>query len=125
MDHISTMEKPDAQQPAASDQEPLSEDGAQAKNGAGDSSPAAKKPSLPKRLWAASGLNFMTLTMMFKGAIAPTIALAIYQATSIAKIYSTLGYLVAIMSILSMPIMPRSKFVSPSSHGSFSSHFMH
>ncbi len=71
-----------------------------------------KKPSLPKRLWVASGLNYMILMMMFKGAIAPTIAIAIYQASSIARIYSTLGYLVGIVSILSMPVLPRSKLVS-------------
>ena len=106
------MENSDTQQPAPPSHESPSDDEAKAKEDAGEASPAVQKPSLPKRLWTASGLNSMTLIMMFKGAIAPTIALAIYEATSIARIYSTLGYLVAIMSILSMPIMPRSKFVS-------------
>ena len=105
------MEKPDTQQQTPSSQENPSEDGAKRENDAADVPPTSKKPSLPKRLWAASGLDSMTLILMFKGALAPTIALAIYQATSIADIYSTLGYLVAIMSILSMPIMPRAKFV--------------
>ena len=104
-----TMEQEDAEQkkPTANQDVPL-DDGLQPKADAGD---VSKKPNLPKRLWTASGLNVITLKLMFKGAIAPTIALAIYQAHSIAKIYSTLGYLVAIMSILSMPIMPRSKSV--------------
>ena len=106
------MEKPDAQQRPAPTRETPSEEESQPKNDALGASPTTQKPSFPRRIWTASGLDFMTLTMMFKGAIAPTIALAIYQATSVAKIYSTLGYLVAIMSVLSMPIMPRSKFVS-------------
>ena len=96
------------EQPPPTHDLPL-DDGGQPKAEAANASSAAEKQSLPKRLWIASGLNPGILIMMFKGAIAPTIALAVYQATSIARIYSTLGYLVAIMSILSMPILPRSK----------------
>lgn len=49
--------------------------------------------------------------MMVKGALPPTISLAMYQSTPVVKIYSTLGYLVAIMSVLSFAILPRSKFL--------------
>ena len=49
--------------------------------------------------------------MMFKGALPPTISIALYQSTGFAQTYSTLGYLVAIMSLLSFVIMPRAKFV--------------
>lgn len=70
-----------------------------------------KKPSKLKALWTKTGLDPGTLMMMFKGAIAPTIALAMYQAPAVAQEYTTLGYLVAIMSILGMPIMPRGKFI--------------
>ena len=70
-----------------------------------------KKPSFPKRLWEGSGLNAGMLVMMFKGALPPTIAIAIYQSSGFADKYSTLGYLVAVMSILSFAIMPRAKFV--------------
>ncbi|KAL8878007.1 MAG: hypothetical protein Q9198_004095 [Flavoplaca austrocitrina] len=62
------------------------------------------------RLWHKSGLNPGMLAMMLKGALAPTIAIALYQSTSFADHYSTLGYLVAVMSILSFVIMPRAKF---------------
>ncbi|KAL8834967.1 MAG: hypothetical protein Q9176_007195 [Flavoplaca citrina] len=51
------------------------------------------------------------LAMMLKGTLAPTIAIALYQSTSFADHYSTLGYLVTVMSILSFVIMPRAKFV--------------
>lgn len=49
--------------------------------------------------------------MMFKGSVAPTIAIAMYQSPAVAAQYTTLGYLTAIMSILGFPIMPRGKFI--------------
>ena len=73
--------------------------------------PAAKRPSLVKRLWDRSGLNPGMLLMMIKGAIPPVISLAIYQSTAFAHLYSTLGYLVAITSILGFAILPRSRFI--------------
>ena len=69
------------------------------------------RSSLLTRLWQKSGLNIGMLAIMFKGALAPTIAIALFQSTAFADHYSTLGYLVAIMSILSFGIMPRAKFV--------------
>ena len=53
----------------------------------------------------------MTLSMMFKGSLPPIIALSMYQSDAIASHYSTLGYLVAITSILGFCIMPRGKFI--------------
>ncbi len=76
-----------------------------------DKEPPAKKPSLFKRLWDGSGLNPGMLMMMVKGALPPVISLAVYQSTPFADIYSTLGYLVAIMSVLSFAILPRSKYI--------------
>lgn len=70
-----------------------------------------KKPSVLTRIWVKSGLNVGILITMFKGALPPTIAIALYQNTGFANTYSTLGYLVAIMSTLSFAIMPRAKFV--------------
>ena len=70
-----------------------------------------KKENMLKRLWTKAGLNVGILLMMFKGALPPTIALAVYQVSAFAAIYSTLGYLVAIMSVLSLCILPRSKFI--------------
>lgn len=71
----------------------------------------AKKTSILARIWVGSGLNIGMLMMMVKGALPPTISLAVYQSTAFADIYSTLGYLVAIMSVLSFAILPRSKFL--------------
>lgn len=67
-----------------------------------------------KKIWAKTPLALLdipTMKLMAKGALAPTIALAAYQATDFAETYTTLGYLVGITSILSFPIMPRAKFL--------------
>ena len=76
-----------------------------------DKEAPVKEQSLIRRLWDRSGLNPGMLMMMFKGALPPAISLAVYQSTSFADLYSTLGYLVAIMSVLSFAILPRSKFI--------------
>lgn len=72
---------------------------------------SAKNPSFITRTWAKSGLNVGMLMLMVKGALPPTIAIAIYQSSPVAAVFSTLGYLVAIMAVLSFPILPRSKFI--------------
>ena len=79
-------------------------------NGIDKESPV-KEQSLVKRLWDKSGLNPGMLMMMIKAALPPAISLAVYQSTSFAELYSTIGYLVAIMSVLSFAILPRSKFI--------------
>lgn len=45
-----------------------------------------------------------------RAAVAPTIATAFFQADAVAKTYTTLGYLVCIITILAVPIMPRAKY---------------
>jgi glycerol uptake facilitator-like aquaporin len=70
-----------------------------------------KKPSIIKRTWTKLGLDIPTLLMMFKAALPPTIAMAMYQSDAVARVYSTLGYLTAIISILGFCIMPRAKFI--------------
>jgi hypothetical protein len=70
-----------------------------------------KKPSIFKKVWDKLGLDVGTLMMMGKAALPPTIALSMLQATDVAQEYTTLGYLVAIISILGFCIMPRAKFI--------------
>ncbi|TVY90187.1 Uncharacterized protein LAWI1_G001995 [Lachnellula willkommii] len=72
---------------------------------------AKPKDSVVKKLVAKIGLDVGTVMMMFKGSVAPAIGIAFYQANSVDKIYTTLGYLVPIITVLSMPIMPRAKFI--------------
>ncbi|EXJ61463.1 uncharacterized protein A1O5_11779 [Cladophialophora psammophila CBS 110553] len=74
---------------------------------------SSKKPSLLKRLNDRLGLkiNLPTILLMFKGAVAPTVGLAIYQDASVAAHYSTIGYLIPIMSLFVVPILPRARFL--------------
>ena len=87
------------------------------------------KPSKLKEFWGKLGLDPGTLMMMFKwvsniialpmynadipnrGSLAPTIAVAWYQSTDIADIYSSLGYLVPIITVLSLALTPRAKYI--------------
>lgn len=85
----------------------LTEDAIDAK----DDERKEKKPSIIKRIWTALGLDAPTLLMMGKAGLPPTIALAMYHATDVSKIFTTLGYLTAIISILGFCIMPRAKFI--------------
>ncbi|KAK0315294.1 hypothetical protein LTR82_012621 [Friedmanniomyces endolithicus] len=70
-----------------------------------------KPPSKLKRLWTKLGLDPMTLKLMLKGSIPPTTAIAMYQSQAVAAQYSTIGFLVAITSILGFAILPRGKFL--------------
>nr|POE77471.1 uncharacterized protein c57a7.05 [Quercus suber] len=70
-----------------------------------------KKPSTIRRLWDTIGLDIMTVSLMFKGSLPPIIAIAMYQSQAVAQHFKTLGYLVAIASILGFCIMPRGKFI--------------
>lgn len=76
-----------------------------------DTATATGNSSKFKQLWDKAGLDMQTLAMMLKGSLPPTIAIAMYQARDVAAIYQTLGYLVAIASILGMAVMPRGLFV--------------
>lgn len=94
--------------------------------------PDDKRPSKLKQIWSKTGLDLPTFMMMIKygssgcytcvslltgsarAAVAPTIAIAIYQSLPVAEEFTTLGYLVAIASILGFAIMPRAKFLQTS-----------
>ena len=76
---------------------------------AADTTP--KKAGPLKRVWTALGLDLPTAIIMAKGGLPPVISLAALRSTSFAENYLSLGYLVAIVSLLSFAIMPRAKFV--------------
>lgn len=71
----------------------------------------SKKPNIFQRLWQKLDLDLITVITMFKASLPPTIAIAFYQSHAVAGVYETLGYLVAITSVLGMCIMPRGMFV--------------
>ncbi|KAF2004289.1 hypothetical protein P154DRAFT_55930 [Amniculicola lignicola CBS 123094] len=62
-------------------------------------------------LWKKMDLDLVTVLMMMKAALPPAIGLAMYEANDVAKTYTTLGYLIAIIAILGFCIMPRAKFL--------------
>ncbi|KAK9324942.1 hypothetical protein V1517DRAFT_305786 [Lipomyces orientalis] len=66
-------------------------------------------------LWQKSGFNPGLLIAMVKGGLPPAIALSFsperLQLDSFAANFTTVGYLVAIMSILSSAMLPRAKFL--------------
>ncbi|KAH7041382.1 uncharacterized protein B0I36DRAFT_282294 [Microdochium trichocladiopsis] len=67
---------------------------------------------MPKKgLLARLGIEPFIILMCLKGAVAPTIALAMFQADAVAGYFVTIGYVIGIISVLAMPIMPRGKFV--------------
>ncbi|KAH9213556.1 hypothetical protein DL95DRAFT_524402 [Leptodontidium sp. 2 PMI_412] len=68
-------------------------------------------PSLWKKIVGKLGLSVPVVLMMAKGAIAPTIGIAIYQNPKVAEHFSTIGYLIPIMSVLTVPIMPRARYL--------------
>ncbi|KAF2806265.1 uncharacterized protein BDZ99DRAFT_538446 [Mytilinidion resinicola] len=75
------------------------------------SADVTKKQSKVKQLWSKLDLDVGTFLIMMKAALPPTIALAMYESNAVSTQYGTLGYLVAIISILGFCIMPRAKFI--------------
>ncbi|KAJ5931057.1 hypothetical protein N7466_006550 [Penicillium verhagenii] len=65
----------------------------------------------PTSWWPKLELDSRTVLMMMKGALAPTITIAIYQSSAISDITTTIGYLSALISVLSQALMPRAKFM--------------
>jgi hypothetical protein len=71
----------------------------------------AKKPSFLTRIWNKLGINGFVLMIMVKPAVAATISMSIYQSQKVAVHYQNLGYLIIIVSITTVPILPRGKFL--------------
>ncbi|KAJ5726894.1 hypothetical protein N7493_005921 [Penicillium malachiteum] len=69
------------------------------------------RPGMMSYWWVKLELDSHTFLMMLKGALAPTITIAIYQSSAISDITTTIGYLSALISILSQALMPRAKFM--------------
>nr|XP_001400829.2 hypothetical protein ANI_1_1198124 [Aspergillus niger CBS 513.88] len=56
-------------------------------------------------------LDARSFLIMLKGALPPTIVIAIYQSSAISDITLTIGYLSALISVLSQALTPRAKFM--------------
>ena len=71
----------------------------------------AKKPSVLTRTWKKLGINAFVVMIMIKPAVAATISMAIFQSQKVAVHYLNLGYLIIIISVTTVPILPRGKFL--------------
>ncbi|KAK8108482.1 hypothetical protein PG984_014283 [Apiospora sp. TS-2023a] len=80
------------------------------KEAAATAAPAPKKPGRLAKM-GFTPIDLPTFLIMVKGAVAPTIGIAIYQHAAVANYFTTLGYLVGIISVLSLSILPRGKFL--------------
>ncbi|KZF26963.1 hypothetical protein L228DRAFT_258315 [Xylona heveae TC161] len=92
--------------------------GSSSRGPATDNAPPAQTPAKKgvwkakmRTYWAKIGLDWLTFQMMIKGALPPTISLAIYQSSSVPPIYTTVGYLISIASMIGMALLPRAKFI--------------
>ncbi|WYZ37990.1 hypothetical protein EsH8_II_001496 [Colletotrichum jinshuiense] len=108
----SDEQQPDAESSRGGSPEPQP-DGAPARSAtaATAASGATKKPAPKPNLITRLGLDAPTIIMMFKGSLPPLIGIAIYQATPVAQYFTTLGYLVPIISVLAFAILPRGKYL--------------
>ncbi|KFY46763.1 hypothetical protein V494_00343 [Pseudogymnoascus sp. VKM F-4513 (FW-928)] len=79
-------------------------------NNESDTTPAPAQ-SILKIAWSKLGINGTVAALVFKGALAPLIATAMYQSKSVARIYVNFGYLIIVVSILSVTFLPRGKFM--------------
>lgn len=84
------------------------------------STSSAQNPSSPaevksepfwRKILRKLGFSPMVVMFMVKGALTPTICMAIYQRHSVAADYLNLGYLMIIISLLTVPMLPRGKFL--------------
>ncbi|KAI2964065.1 hypothetical protein CBS147323_6559 [Aspergillus niger] len=63
------------------------------------------------RLWERILPNIPLVIMMVKGSLPMTISLAIYQSDHIAKRFTTVGYIMAMIAFFSMAMLPRAKYL--------------
>ncbi|KAI6258819.1 hypothetical protein MCOR29_010754 [Pyricularia oryzae] len=73
--------------------------------------PKIKQPSWLKKIMTKLGLNVQTLKLMFKASLPPVIATAMILSPAVSSYFTTIGYEVAVVSVLALAILPRGKFL--------------
>jgi hypothetical protein len=63
-----------------------------------------------KKLFERAGLTREVFILIVKGALPPTVAIAMYRSPRIATVYGNFGFLIALASILSLHLQPRARF---------------
>ncbi|WAO97085.1 ArAE-2-N domain-containing protein [Fusarium falciforme] len=103
------MASPEKQQNGSPSQAPEKQEPATAENDAEEL--PKPKPTTLKRRMDKVGLNAATLVLMFKGSIPPIIGISMYQSTRISSYFTTMGYLIPVISVLAVAILPRDRFI--------------
>ncbi|CAK7266042.1 hypothetical protein SEPCBS119000_001818 [Sporothrix epigloea] len=57
------------------------------------------------------GLDNATLKLLLKGSLPPVIGVGITQSTGFSEAYTTVGYLVPVVTVICVAVMPRGKFI--------------
>ncbi|TVY43748.1 hypothetical protein LOCC1_G004666 [Lachnellula occidentalis] len=61
--------------------------------------------------WQSLGISTKMLCIMFKGSVPVAISLGIYQSTAVSEVYTSLGFLVSIIAVVTVNILPRAKLI--------------
>ncbi|TVY12919.1 Uncharacterized protein LARI1_G008845, partial [Lachnellula arida] len=61
--------------------------------------------------WQSLGINTKMVCVMFKGSVPVAISLGIYQSTAVSEVYTSLGFLVSIIAVVTVNILPRAKLI--------------
>jgi hypothetical protein len=73
--------------------------------------PAAMLYAATKKLLLHIGITGQLFLLMIKGALPPTIAIAMYRSPQVARVYGNFGFLIALASILSLHLQPTARFL--------------
>ncbi|KAI0444648.1 hypothetical protein F4803DRAFT_236295 [Xylaria telfairii] len=114
-EHVGQEEQPQLDEPSSPENKGKTraeeEDKPTTTSDAPSPKPQQPKPGFVAATLARLGLDAPTIIAMLKGALAPVIGLAIYQSDAVSHEFSTFGYLVGIVAVLSLSVLPRGKFV--------------
>ncbi|KAL1296546.1 hypothetical protein AAFC00_000051 [Neodothiora populina] len=61
--------------------------------------------------WVSLGIDMKMIYLMFKGSVPVAISLAFYQATAVSQVYTSLGFLVSIIAVVTVNLLPRAKLI--------------
>ncbi|OBT43669.1 hypothetical protein VE00_05184 [Pseudogymnoascus sp. WSF 3629] len=70
--------------------------------------------SIGRRLkagWKSLGIDMKMLSLMFKGSVPVAISLGMYQSTAVSEVYTSLGFLVAIIAVVTVNLLPRAELI--------------
>ncbi|OAF98496.1 uncharacterized protein CC84DRAFT_1106215 [Paraphaeosphaeria sporulosa] len=61
--------------------------------------------------WPSLQIDQKMLCQMFKGSVPVAISLGFYQSTAVSEVYTSLGFLVSIIAVVTVNVLPRAKLI--------------